>query len=66
MQIKYWIRAFRLRTLPLALCSVGMGAILAYQYGSFQAKIFGLTVATTIFYKYFPTLPMIMAMLVVA
>ncbi|GIV29955.1 MAG: 1,4-dihydroxy-2-naphthoate octaprenyltransferase [Bacteroidia bacterium] len=49
MQIKYWIRAFRLRTLPLALCSVGMGAILAYQYGSFQAKIFGLTVATTIF-----------------
>jgi 1,4-dihydroxy-2-naphthoate octaprenyltransferase len=49
MQIKYWIRAFRLRTLPLALCSVGMGAILAYQYGNFQVKIFLLTIATTTF-----------------
>ncbi len=49
MQINYWIRAFRLRTLPLALCSVGMGAILAYQYGSLQKKIFWLTIATTIF-----------------
>ncbi|MDW8296458.1 MAG: 1,4-dihydroxy-2-naphthoate polyprenyltransferase [Raineya sp.] len=49
MRIKLWLRAFRLRTLPLALCSVGMGAILAYQQGSFQSRIFILTVATTIF-----------------
>ncbi|MDX1902859.1 MAG: 1,4-dihydroxy-2-naphthoate polyprenyltransferase [Thermonemataceae bacterium] len=47
--MKHWLKAFRLRTLPLALSSVGMGAVLAFSYQKFNSLIFGLSVLTTIF-----------------
>ncbi len=47
--ISPWITAFRLRTLPLALASIGMGSFLAYGDGAFSWKIFALASLTTIF-----------------
>ncbi|OEK00151.1 1,4-dihydroxy-2-naphthoate octaprenyltransferase [Roseivirga sp. 4D4] len=47
--MKNWIVAFRLRTLPLALASIGMGAFLAGASGNFDALVFGLCALTTIF-----------------
>lgn len=47
--IKHWISAFRLRTLPLALASIGMGSFLAGAYQQFSLKIFLLASFTTIF-----------------
>lgn len=48
-ELKIWIKAFRLRTLPLALsCSV-MGSFLAYAYGSFHWDILVLAMLTTLF-----------------
>jgi 1,4-dihydroxy-2-naphthoate octaprenyltransferase len=44
-----WLSSLRLRTLPLALSSIGMGSILAMNYRLFQLKIFMLTAATAIF-----------------
>lgn len=46
---QHWLRAFRLRTLPLALSSIAMGAFLASDAGAFQWDIFLLAVLTTIF-----------------
>ncbi len=43
-----WITAFRLRTLPLALSSIGMGTFLAAGEGAFQLDIFLLCALTTI------------------
>jgi 1,4-dihydroxy-2-naphthoate polyprenyltransferase len=43
-----WIKAFRLRTLPLALSSIAMGGFLASADGAFQWSIFLLCIATTI------------------
>ncbi|MCS6820810.1 MAG: 1,4-dihydroxy-2-naphthoate polyprenyltransferase [Microscillaceae bacterium] len=48
-QIKAWLKAFRLRTLPLSLASILMGSFLAYSYSFFQLPIFVLSVSTTIF-----------------
>ncbi len=47
--VKHWISAFRLRTLPLALASIGMGSFLAGAYDLFRLKIFLLAAFTTIF-----------------
>lgn len=47
--IKAWIEAARLRTLPLALASIGMGSFLAAASEQFSWAIFGLTALTTIF-----------------
>lgn len=47
--MKKWFEAFRLRTLPLALASIGMGAFLAASSGYFDWAIFGLCALTTIF-----------------
>ncbi|HAS44955.1 MAG TPA: 1,4-dihydroxy-2-naphthoate octaprenyltransferase [Microscillaceae bacterium] len=47
--VKHWISAFRLRTLPLALASIGMGSFLAGAYQLFSLKIFLLAAFTTIF-----------------
>ncbi|MBO3698208.1 1,4-dihydroxy-2-naphthoate polyprenyltransferase [Roseivirga sp. E12] len=47
--MKNWIAAFRLRTLPLALASIGMGAFLAAAAGAFNGLVFGLCALTTIF-----------------
>ncbi|KYG76558.1 1,4-dihydroxy-2-naphthoate polyprenyltransferase [Roseivirga echinicomitans] len=46
--MKHWVKAFRLRTLPLALASIGMGAFLAASAGQFKGGIFGLCALTTI------------------
>ena len=46
--MKKWIQAARLRTLPLALACVGMGAILAKYDGFFDWIIFSFLVLTTI------------------
>lgn len=47
--MKDWIHAFRLRTLPLALSCVAMGAFLAASEGAFQWPVFLLCITTTIF-----------------
>jgi 1,4-dihydroxy-2-naphthoate octaprenyltransferase len=47
--IKHWIEAFRLRTLPLALASIGMGSFIAAAGEQFSWLVFGLTSLTTIF-----------------
>jgi 1,4-dihydroxy-2-naphthoate octaprenyltransferase len=49
MNLRIWLKAFRLRTLPLALsCSV-LGSFLAYANGSFRWDIFILAASTTLF-----------------
>ena len=47
--IKSWISAFRLRTLPLALSSIGMGSFLAASIQRFNVIVFLLSAMTTIF-----------------
>jgi 1,4-dihydroxy-2-naphthoate octaprenyltransferase len=47
--IKHWVMAFRLRTLPLALASIGMGGFLAAYLGAFRWEVFALSALTTIF-----------------
>src|SRR5690242_20053499 len=49
MNASVWIKAFRLRTLPLALSCIGMGGFLAAAQGAFQWDIFFLCVLTTVF-----------------
>jgi 1,4-dihydroxy-2-naphthoate polyprenyltransferase len=46
--LSYWLKAFRLRTLPLALSSIFMGTFLALASGEFHWGIFLLSVITTI------------------
>jgi len=48
MNIQPWLKAFRLRTLPLALSSIAMGSFLAAGANAFQWKIFLLCVLTTV------------------
>lgn len=47
MDIKSWLKAFRLRTLPLALSCIGMGGFLAASANAFRWDVFLLCVATT-------------------
>jgi len=49
MNIKIWIQAFRLRTLPLALSSIFMGSFLAAFRQNFQNEVLYLSILTTIF-----------------
>ena len=49
MEIKIWLRAFRLRTLPLALSCIAMGGFLAASADAFRWDIFLLCILTTIF-----------------
>jgi 1,4-dihydroxy-2-naphthoate octaprenyltransferase len=46
---RIWIKAFRLRTLPLAISCIAMGGFLASAAGAFHWDVFGLCVLTTIF-----------------
>jgi 1,4-dihydroxy-2-naphthoate octaprenyltransferase len=46
---KVWLKAFRLRTLPLALSCVAMGGFLASSANAFRWDIFLLCILTTIF-----------------
>ncbi len=48
-QIKIWLQAFRLRTLPLALANAVMGSLLALAEDSFRWEVFVLTVLTITF-----------------
>jgi 1,4-dihydroxy-2-naphthoate octaprenyltransferase len=48
MNIKAWIIAARLRTLPLAVACIAMGALLAAYRGFFDWKIFSLLLLTTL------------------
>lgn len=48
-KITYWISAFRLRTLPLALSTVSLGAFLAYFDGAMNLTVFILALLTTLF-----------------
>ncbi|MEX2513251.1 MAG: 1,4-dihydroxy-2-naphthoate polyprenyltransferase [Cyclobacteriaceae bacterium] len=45
---KAWLHAFRFRTLPLALSSIFMGSILAYQNGNFHWSVFLWAALTTV------------------
>jgi len=47
--VKDWISAFRLRTLPLALASIGMGSFLAASFQKFRWEIFLMASLTTLF-----------------
>ena len=49
MNIKIWIKAFRLRTLPLALSSAILGSFLAFAHGAFRWHILILATLTTLF-----------------
>ena len=49
MNIKIWLHAFRLRTLPLALSCIAMGGFLAFSANAFRWDIFLLCILTTIF-----------------
>jgi 1,4-dihydroxy-2-naphthoate polyprenyltransferase len=49
LNIKIWIKAFRLRTLPLALSSVALGCFVANYDGAFNWKIGILAAFTTLF-----------------
>jgi len=49
METKAWIHAFRLRTLPLSLSSIGMGGFLAAAVEKFDLAIFLLCCLTTVF-----------------
>jgi 1,4-dihydroxy-2-naphthoate octaprenyltransferase len=48
IKIKIWFSAFRLRTLPLSIASIGMGGFLAASIDSFQPSIFIFCVITTV------------------
>ncbi|QNF34627.1 1,4-dihydroxy-2-naphthoate polyprenyltransferase [Adhaeribacter swui] len=47
-KVKAWVSAFRLRTLPLALASIGMGSFLAASQGKFNFTIVFLCALTTV------------------
>lgn len=47
-RIEIWLRAFRLRTLPLATASIFLGSFLAAAEGAFRWKIAGLCLLTAI------------------
>ena len=47
--ISNWIKAFRLRTLPLSFSLIIVGSALAYERGLFQLSIFVAAIITTLF-----------------
>jgi 1,4-dihydroxy-2-naphthoate octaprenyltransferase len=49
MNVRIWLDAFRLRTLPLALSCIAMGGFLAASANAFRWDVFLLCVLTTIF-----------------
>jgi 1,4-dihydroxy-2-naphthoate octaprenyltransferase len=48
-KLQIWLKAFRLRTLPLALANAVMGSFLALAEGGFKWEILVLTIATITF-----------------
>jgi len=51
--LKSWIKAARLRTLPLAMSGILMGAALSYLDGGFNAKVTILAIVTALFIQIF-------------
>ncbi|MCD4790783.1 MAG: 1,4-dihydroxy-2-naphthoate polyprenyltransferase [Bacteroidales bacterium] len=49
MNLKPWIQAFRLRTLPLSLSSIALGCFIAFYDGAFNWKVCVLASFTTLF-----------------
>lgn len=49
MDIKSWIHAARLRTLPLSLSGIIVGSFVAYKQGFWDTSIFTLAMLTTLF-----------------
>ena len=47
-KFKAWLSAFRLRTLPLALASIGMGSFLAAAHGHFKIGVVAWCMLTTL------------------
>ncbi|PLX02871.1 MAG: 1,4-dihydroxy-2-naphthoate octaprenyltransferase [Marinilabiliales bacterium] len=47
-KLKYWIEAFRLRTLPLALSTILMGSFLAVASGIYNYNVIALALITTL------------------
>ncbi len=47
--LKIWIKAFRLRTLPLAMSATILGSFLAYDRGTFRWAVFVFGLLTTLF-----------------
>jgi 1,4-dihydroxy-2-naphthoate polyprenyltransferase len=47
--LKIWIKAFRLRTLPLAMSATVLGSFLAYDRGMFRWAVFVFGLLTTLF-----------------
>ena len=48
-KFRIWIKAFRLRTLPLALSATILGSFLAYENGSFKWEVLLFGSLTTLF-----------------
>ena len=48
MKIKAWIKALRIRTLPLAVSGIVVGNAVAFYYGAFDALIFKLSLYTAL------------------
>ncbi len=48
MKLKAWIRALRIRTLPLAISGIVVGNAVAYYYGTFDPFIFKLSLYTAL------------------
>lgn len=48
-KIKIWLKAARLRTLPLAFASIILGSMLAAFYGKYNNVVVGLSLLTTLF-----------------
>jgi 1,4-dihydroxy-2-naphthoate octaprenyltransferase len=46
--LKIWLKAFRLRTLPLALSSTFLGSFMAYSHEHFSWMVFLFAVLTTL------------------
>ncbi len=49
VKIEAWVKAFRLRTLPLSLSSVILGSLLAFSEGRFSVPILAGALVTTLF-----------------
>ncbi|MES2799134.1 MAG: 1,4-dihydroxy-2-naphthoate octaprenyltransferase [Bacteroidota bacterium] len=51
MNIKAWLSAFRLRTLPLSLSGIILGTAIAAAQGYFLPIVFGLALTTTVLFQ---------------
>lgn len=50
-KVKAWLKAFRLRTLPLSLSGIIMGSFIAFEKGFWNSSIFIFSLITTILFQ---------------